>query len=249
MDKLKKAIVIFSLIVSIMNANVIMTNASESNDFDKLVNEIVNNSGVPRYAIENDIIRISERTKQEVNIVARLLLDEVLSSISYEDKSLTRSSGEGTISMISSTYGDLWYSNAYTLVWNHGHIGMYETNNTIIEARGPGYTVAARMISNMKALSGDKILAVSSSANSNSRINYTYRIEATEWAKTRKGKGYAYTLDNKYCGAYHDYNCSQLVWCSYYNTSKQLDLDSDGGNFVSPGNIMNSSYTYVVHTY
>lgn len=160
----------------------------------------------------------------------------------------TLSTNSGSVPLSKSSTGDIWYSNATTSFWNHGHVGLYENDSTIIEARGPGYKVASRSVSKIKAKNGDKILAVAAKKNGKTRMSYSQRSKAVQWARTKRGKSYAYTLDNKKCGN-HDDNCSQLVWCSYKNTGSKFDLDSNGGIFVAPKNIVNSPYTYVVKTF
>lgn len=45
---------------------------------------------------------------------------------------------------------------------------------------------------------------------------------------------------NKYCKTTDYYNCSQLVWCAYKQTSN-IDLDSNLGFGVYPSDIISSS--------
>lgn len=43
-------------------------------------------------------------------------------------------------------------------------------------------------------------------------------------------------------------NCSQLVWCAYRQTSG-VDLDSDGTWFVSPSDMKDSEFTFIIWSY
>ena len=93
-----------------------------------------------------------------------------------------------------------------------------------------------------------KPFSVKSIKSKNTRATTRSRQSAVNWAKGKLGKSYAYTVNNKSCGN-NDYNCSQLVWCSYKETTEGRDLDSDGTWFVSPSDIKNSDWTYNVWTY
>lgn len=102
-------------------------------------------------------------------------------------------------------------------------------------------------ISEITVKPGDLILGVSMFPGGTERASEFMSRSAVDWAKTKKGFSYAYTFNNKSCGN-HDYNCSQLVWCAYRQTSG-VDLDSDGTWFVSPSDMKDSEFTFIIWSY
>jgi uncharacterized protein YycO len=58
-------------------------------------------------------------------------------------------------------------------------------------------------------------------------------FNALQNAKTHLGKPYSYDFNNKW--RTDKFYCSSLVWRGYYDAG--WDIDSDGGDFVSPGDI------------
>lgn len=219
--------------------------SANSQDYDEIIDNIVEVSGMPVYAIENSVNEIAEAEQIDKTVVAKALLQDMQNeTISTEPRIETRASS----SLPNSVLGDIWFSTATTSFYNHGHVGMYYTTSSIIEARGIDYKVAVRNCSNITAKSGDQILAVSSTPNGTNRSTYSVRKAAVDWAYGKKGASYALTFNNKSCGN-NDYNCSQLVWCAYNKTGDKKDLDSDGTWFVSPTDIKNSEWTYKVWSY
>lgn len=217
---------------------------AESKDYDSIVEEIVEKSGTPKYAIEDSIEAIvAETGRVKISVANEFLFDmnnEAISEPTIETRAEKK--------LPNSALGDIWYSKATTSFYNHGHVGLYYSASSIIEARGSGYKVAIRNCSSITAKSGDVVMAVKSIKSENTRATTRSRQSAVNWAKGKLGKSYAYTVNNKSCGN-NDYNCSQLVWCSYKKTTEGRDLDSDGTWFVSPSDIKNSDWTYNVWTY
>lgn len=249
MKKLSKIYIVLMLILGCLGINVKRVNAEDNNDYEKLVDLIVEKSGLPYYVIENDINDYSLNTNQSKEVVARLLLEEVEAAIVVNHTTnSTRASGSGSTQLDQSIRGDIWYSDVSTSGWNHGHVGLYETESSIVEARGPLYILTSRSVSKIKAEEGDLILAVSSTKNGTNRMSYSIRTDVVEWAQSKKGKGYLLSTNNKNCGD-NNYNCSQLVYCAFKNAGPLIDLDSNGGTFVAPIDIVNSPYTYIIKSY
>ncbi len=66
---------------------------------------------------------------------------------------------------------------------------------------------------------------------------------AGSWARSIANLNLPYNdafWSNKYCKTTDYYNCSQLVWCAYKQTSN-IDLDSNLGFGVYPSDIISSS--------
>lgn len=246
MKGLKKIFVsVLSLGITASLSSIGVSANSQDQDYDEIIDNIVEVSGMPVYAIENSINEIAEGEQIDKTVVAKALLQDMQNeTISTEPRIETRASS----SLPNSVLGDIWFSTATTSFYNHGHVGMYYTTSSIIEARGIDYKVAVRNCSDIPAKSGDQILAVSSIPNGTNRSAYRVRKAAVDWAYGKKGASYALTFNNKSCGN-NDYNCSQLVWCAYNKTGDQKDLDSDGTWFVSPTDIKNSEWTFKVWSY
>lgn len=244
MSVIKKVFVSALSLGMALNISIIGISAN-SKDYDDIINDIVEISGMPVYAVENSIDEIAASEQLDKTVVAKMILDDMQNeNMNNEPRIETRASSP----LPNSVLGDIWFSTATTSFYNHGHVGMYYTASSIIEARGVGYKVAVRNCSNITAKSGDQILAVSSIPNGSTRSAYRVRKAAVDWAYGKRGASYALTFNNKSCGN-NDYNCSQLVWCAYNKTGDQKDLDSDGTWFVSPTDIKNSEWTYRVWSY
>lgn len=134
--------------------------------------------------------------------------------------------------------GDVFYSPASTLGVVHGHSGIYTSPSEIVEAPGPGKKSRYTHCTNVLVGSGTQKQSVSTSTAN--------RVKAANKAKTYVGRDYNYQFwSNKTQNG--SMNCSQLVWASYYYSSK-LDLDSNGGTGVYPKDILNSKYTVTYKT-
>lgn len=230
----------FSLAFNVMTTNI----HAETEDYTSIIDEIVEKSGAPSYVIENSIEEVSTETGKDKITVANELLNDMKNEEISEETIELRASKK----LPNSSLGDIWYSKATTSFYNHGHVGLYYSASSIIEARGAGYKVAKRNCSSITSKPGDVVMAVKSIKSKNTRASQRVRQSAVNWAETKLGKSYAYTVNNKSCGN-NDYNCSQLVWCSYKKTTDGRDLDSDGTWFVSPSDIKNSDWTFNVWSY
>ena len=231
----------------------VSANAKLVSNYDILIEKLSSAYSLPKEQLLLDIEVISERENIDRLKVAEILLRDMSNeSIIAENNFLVNGNTEmlGTLSTTipASDIGNIWFSTATTSFYNHGHVALYDTPTSVVEARGSGYTVAIRSIYNIQAKSGDKVLAVKNSQTVNSIAPVSVRTAAINWAKGKIGSAYSYSVDNKSCGV-HDYNCSQLVWCAYKNVTGSRDLDSDGTWFVSPSDIKNSSWVYAVWSY
>lgn len=245
MKRTKKRYLVASLSLAFLFFSPVL--AQEMSDYDQLKQEIIMISNIDSEDLENSILSISIQSGLTKEEVAQVLLDDMMN----EEVTSGESVGEeraASVKLAHSTKGDIWFSEATTSLYRHGHVGLYQSSSVIIEARGNGYKVAPRKTSDITAKSGDMILGVSSAANGRTRISSKVRDEAVNFANSKQGREYARTLDNKKCGN-HDYNCSQLVWCAFKQSSASLDLDSDGTWFVSPSDIKNSNRTFVIRRY
>ncbi|MFT4157578.1 MAG: YiiX/YebB-like N1pC/P60 family cysteine hydrolase [Microbacterium sp.] len=151
------------------------------------------------------------------------------------------SGGGGTVTLGSATRkGDIFISPSSTLFIEHGHTGIYYTTATIVEAPGTGSKSRSASASSIKVGKGAVKQYVSTTqANRNKAANYAYN--------SMRGKPYnANFANNRYVPA-SSYNCSQLVWGAYKQTTS-IDLDSNGGLGVYPYNIKDSNKTVTYKT-
>lgn len=219
-------------------------------NYMQIIGEISEITGLPVQIIESEIKKIASTEQVDKEAIAKTLLDDMKNEITTSDVSAAiQSSGDmlEEVLLPSSTMGDIWFSTGKFSFYDHGHVGLYSSDDTIIEARGAGFKVDERDCSEITVKPGDLILGVSMFPGGTERASEFMRRSAVDWAKTKKGFSYAYTFNNKSCGN-HDYNCSQLVWCAYRQTSG-VDLDSDGTWFVSPSDIKDSEFTFIIWSY
>lgn len=165
----------------------------------------------------------------------------VQSTVEPTAKKILRAS-TGTKKISTSTKSDIFYCPSGV-----GHVGLYTDSSHIIEAPGIGREVRIWACSDKSVEIGTKIAGVSNTVDGKTRISEANKTSVVNWAKTRIGASYAYTLDNKHCSKDIDYNCSQLVWCSFkQGINKNIDNSSDG--FVTPSDIYHSHYVFYVKT-
>ena len=88
-------------------------------------------------------------------------------------------------------------------------------------------------------------MGVSSTKGGKSRVTANKQSNVVAFARSRLGRSYAYTLDNKTCTMNQDYNCSQLVWCSFKNGAS-LNVDASTDMFVTPSDIYHSDYVFYI---
>ncbi|MGL4305505.1 MAG: hypothetical protein ACRCSF_05060, partial [Mycobacteriaceae bacterium] len=130
--------------------------------------------------------------------------------------------------------GDFFYSDSCTKGVNHGHNGIFVNLIDTVEA------------------SDEKAVHLSPNAAASWRLNPKKYYVKTEYASNAQKTGAARYAEKQIGKAYNlngfafnrqggedvtHYNCSQLVWASYYEPYRiDLDVDSDGGlwNTVTP---------------
>lgn len=210
-------------------------------DFDFKVQQMVERTGYPREEILKEIDRYAEQETISKDVATNVLYDAVIASTSYEEQnmniSLYSSSSSDDKKLLDSVKGDIFYSPSGT-----GHVGLYSEDDQIIEAPGVGRVVTEQKAYKKEVEPKTRIAGVSSTRNGTTRLSYSSRSAVVKWARTKDGKNYAYTLDNKKCGN-HDYNCSQLVWCSFKQTTG-LNVDNSTDLFVTPSDIYHSNYVF-----
>lgn len=131
------------------------------------------------------------------------------------------------------SFGNAYFIQAVSSGWNHGHVGFFGDSDTIIEAPGRGQLSRkiSRENSGLIVNLHDTYLAFTGS--------FDAKRGALKGAERLVELPYNSSLNNKKCwdGVV---NCSQLVWCAYQWPG--YDVDSSGGKFVSPKDILNSGY-------
>ncbi|NYH79263.1 uncharacterized protein YycO [Actinopolyspora biskrensis] len=136
--------------------------------------------------------------------------------------------------------GDVFYAPATTWGFNHGHNGIYYTTATIVEAPGGDDLSRANSAWNYSTDPGTKKQKVATTqSNRNSAADRAYN--------SYRHKDYRSNFAfNKYTDS-ANMNCSQLVWAAYKSTSG-IDIDSNGGPGVYPGNIRDDVFTVTYQT-
>lgn len=134
--------------------------------------------------------------------------------------------------------GDIFYTPYSTAGIDHGHVGIYSSPTTIIEAPGPGKKSHEVLASTVW---------VSKGAVKQSVRTAQYRRDAAAGnARNYLNRDYNYVfVNNKNQNG--SMNCSQLVWAAYYY-GPGIDLDSNGGSAVYPSDIRDSSLTTTYQT-
>jgi len=144
-------------------------------------------------------------------------------------------SGDKTERLSASRYaGDIFWYDSMT-----DHVGLYSKTTWIIEAPGTGKVVT-------ELLAEDKPAPVNTS-KMYVNVSQAKRDASVAWARTKKGKPYNNNFAFNRIVEHATYNCSQLVWAAY-TKSAGIDLDSNGGTGVYPGNIRGSKYNVIYST-
>lgn len=147
----------------------------------------------------------------------------------------SRSSGGGTVRLSDAR-------NAGDVFWDHssfpaGHVGIYTSPASIVEAPGPGTTSHHVPTRSVQVHHDTRLLTTTLDASAQDR--------AAGYARSAL-VGHPYNLNfafNKGSVSANDpMNCSQLVWYAY-RSAVGLDLDSGGGPGVYPSDIYYSRYT------
>ncbi|WP_143180520.1 hypothetical protein [Bowdeniella nasicola] len=190
------------------------------------------------YAKDNRITR-AEALAQAIGELKAAAKEEAAigDSAATADSIDIRSGGGGTRKLVNATQkGDIFYTPARTLTYNHAHVGIYNSTSTVVHAPGEGLSRQDK-IGNVEVSRGStRLMTVwTTQGKRNSAANYAYnhlrnrpyRINFA-FNKTKNGA----------------INCSQLVWVAYHDGSG-IDLDSDGGPGVYPHDILYSRSTHV----
>lgn len=77
MRRINKILLAMIMIFGSVALNHVHTNAKENLSYNDIVDKIVEKSGLPYYAIENDLENYSEKSGQNNELIAQILLDEI----------------------------------------------------------------------------------------------------------------------------------------------------------------------------
>ncbi|MBK3497151.1 hypothetical protein JFL43_20420 [Viridibacillus sp. YIM B01967] len=151
----------------------------------------------------------------------------------------TRGGSGGTVSVGNSTKGNFFYTDSQTAYLNHGHVGLYYSNNEIVESV-PDTGVRIISTQNRKVDQGGALVKSVTTSTDN-------RDSAADWAYSRVGEdsysiNFATNRTTSHTGAK---NCSKLIW-SAYMLKANLDLDKDGGLGVYPRDVRDAEDTELV---
>lgn len=150
--------------------------------------------------------------------------------------------GEGIYTLIKPQHnGDIFYEPSSTLYVNHGHVGIYWSDDTIVESLY-GSGVVSKSIYDKKVETGTKVFTLSG-------VNDSTKTAASNWAYDRIGDPYSINFaTNRETSYYGAKNCSKLVWSAYMATDN-LDIDSNGGLGIYPKDILNYSKSSIYKSY
>ncbi|GAA4759472.1 hypothetical protein [Gordonia alkaliphila] len=126
--------------------------------------------------------------------------------------------------------GDFFYSDSCTEGVNHGHNGLFVSTMATVEASDEkGVHRVANAAESMR-VNPQKYYVKAENATNNQKDS------AVDYAESKVGKGYnkwGFANNRKGGPEVGHFNCSQLVWAAYYETSG-IDLDKDSyGSFVN----------------
>lgn len=141
--------------------------------------------------------------------------------------------------------GHIFVTSSWLGPINHGHVGLYDTATTVIEATGidPQFKFHnSRRVSykNVEVYKGAVIQDVQTSTKNKSKAAQKARKHYVN--KPYNAAGFAFNKAES-----EKLNCSQLVWLAY-NTTSKIDLDANGGPGVYPWDIYNSKSTRTYKT-
>lgn len=144
-------------------------------------------------------------------------------------------SGDGWVPAVPAAYrGDFFYYPSSSAGINHGHVGVYRWRKVIVEAANKDVGVRKIDVALRKFKEGKTyILWVDTS--------FAKQEKAADWTAGRIGAKYRswWSTSNKYVTG--PFNCSQLLWAAY--KKQYVYLDSNGGDYVWPADIVNHSKT------
>ena len=234
---MKKLIIILFLMSSFF-INVCIVNAETKEELEKKYEFFSK-------MVEQDI----EFIKNKINLIKgeyteSEVLDKLIEEVTNNKINTSRSSYNYT-SLGTALPGAIFYTPAVTSGINHGHVGIYVSNDKIAEAPGSNYytrVIESRFVTVVQ--NETDIYIVSSATNSQ-------KLGAADWARELALLSRPYNdafWANKSCETTDNYNCSQLVWCAY-NAITTINLDYNGGFGVYPNDIISSNNLTYATTY
>lgn len=202
-------------------------------------------TGISTDQLTAQVLAELKNNKAEVQPVrkAKPTKDKAVSAEDAARASSSSSSGGdgGVYQLDTSRKGTFFYQPASTLFVNHGHIGMYYTTTTIIEAANPDDGVRSVSVADRKVESGSRIMTTSLTSAAQDSA-------AADWAYSKNGRDYnSNFFFSRSCGG-SSYNCSQLVWCAFKQVAG-IDLDKDYGFGVYPVDIRDHNSVYDIRVY
>jgi uncharacterized protein YycO len=187
--------------------------------------------------------QVAEMEHKDVGEVLQEIQQELAADVKKGEEEMARHlhSGSGNQKYLEpSEKGNVFYTDAKTAKVNHGHVGIYYTDKTIVESTADE-GVRRRETKKTKVSPGAVIQSVKTS-NEKKRA-------AADWANSRVGvDGYSYNFaNNRNTSHYGNKNCSKLVW-SCFILKANIDVDKDKGRGVYPRDIRDSSLTTTIRT-
>lgn len=220
-------------------------NGLTKEELQKSISEISQEQGLSEEKITGQILqelqaKEVEQTEEPLR-TATSTKDKVQLTEPNEVSPLSDSGSDGNYQLNQSRKGTFFYQPAATLFLQHGHIGMYYTKTTIIEAANPTDGIRSASVANRKVSSGSRIMSTNITTVSQDE-------SAANWAYGKRGNGYNNNFAvNRSCGG-PNYNCSQLVWCAFKQKAN-IDLDNNGGLGVYPVDIRDHKNVYDIKVY
>ncbi|GIQ69444.1 hypothetical protein DUZ99_03425 [Xylanibacillus composti] len=222
--------------------------ASSKDMLDTVVS--LHGNGLTKEELAKQVAALSQETGMTEDEILNQIHSELLvavQSATPERPAMTLKSSSsgggsgGTYQLHSSRKGTFFYQPASTLFVNHGHIGIYYTTTTIVEAANPSSGVRRVSINGRMVESGSRIMTARTTTT-------TQDSQAADWANGKVGNSYNNNFAiNRSCGG-SSFNCSQLVWCAFMQVAN-VDLDGNGGLGVYPNDIRDSSRVSTLRTY
>lgn len=181
---------------------------------------------------ENKINRRMDKKMDKQNQLSIELSKQLAEHFGITDK--VQGGGSANYIVGPSATGDFFYTPASTAFVNHGHVGIYYSNNTIVESVFP--TGVRSISANVKMVEkGTVVKSVSTTS--------TVKRNAANWAYSQIGQPYSLNfMNNRNTGHMGAKNCSKLIWSAYL-LHGGLDLDVNKGFGVYPRDIRDAKQT------
>lgn len=221
-----KKIICFVLVFSFIGLSSVNIWGAENDLDEEKIKEISDISGIEESNIREDVLQVSKRMGISYGDALNILLDEMRSQ-----ETIPLTSTRAGYTLPAGLMGNAFYTQAYFSSWNHGHAGLFSAPETIIHA--PGGDKLSREEKRQAIIVG----------GGDYYLKYKYNsgfVAMISKARSLTGKGYSMSIDNKSCTNNNVVNCSQLVYCAYL--AGGYNVDSNGGLFVSPADIRDSSH-------